>query len=91
MPRHLDNVRPIIIVRVGGEVHDGKVTDVAIEGIFAEVPARSGVFNEVYTTVDLLSGVDTYDANIIKFLENIQNALGFEPAVLLLTDEVAHG
>lgn len=92
MPRHLASLRPTIIVRVAGEVHDGKVNDVVIDGLYAEVPTKHEVFKEVYTTVDLLAGVDTFDANIIKLLENIQAAMGAEPETsLLVSDEVSNG
>lgn len=91
MPRHLANIRPSIIVRIGGEVHGGQVDDVAIEGIFMEVPTKHEVFKEVYTTVDLLSGVDTFDANVIRLLENVQAAMDLEPVTSLLVREVSNG
>lgn len=91
MPRHLANIRPSFIVRVGGEVRDGQVDDVAIEGIFMEVPVSHEVFNAVYTTVDLLDGVDTYDGNVIRLLENIQAAMSMEPVTSLLVKEVSDG
>jgi hypothetical protein len=98
MPRLLANIRPTFIVRVGGEVDGQNVNDVAIEGLYMEVafiPLVDGrnVFHPgVVTTVDILHGVDTFDANVIRLLENIQAALDTEPATaLLVTDEVSDG
>lgn len=89
MPRNLASIRPTFIVRMGGDVSGRAVSDVAIEGLYMEVHEPSPIFKDVYTTVDLLRGVDTYDANIIQFLENIQEALAREPETsLLLVDEV---
>jgi hypothetical protein len=90
MPRHFANLRPIFVVRVGGDVSGRNVSDVAIEGLFMEVAGSHAIFKEVYTTCDLLRGVDTYDANVIRLLENIQAALALEPSLALLqADEVA--
>lgn len=83
---------------MGGDVRGRVVSDVAIEGLYIELviyevktrlPGDTAARGITTTTFDLLAGVDTYDANVIRVLENLQRALGSEPEqALLMTDEV---
>lgn len=83
MPRLLADVRPSFVVRVAGEVDGLGVTDIAIDGLSIEVPGRNLAGENVVHSYDILEGVDTYDANIIRFLENLQAAMEEEVTFFL--------
>lgn len=90
MPRALVNIRPIIVVRVAGDVEGSRISDLVIDGLSIEVP--TSLKDGAPFVMDLLTNVNTWDGEIIQLLENIRKAVEPEALYMLpLSDEVANG